>query len=345
MCHYRSYLISFIFIFILVFICVNLSFSQVLSTPDDSNPTDTKSNLSDESKGIFPVENADEGDLFSEENLSSNDNNFFTMIILLFVLILAIYLIIKWVSKKRNITFTGADFAKIEGTKVLALNKYLQLLNIGGKYYLFGIGDGVNLISEINDKEQLDIIKLDLAKSGPFKPFVEQLKSSFKNFVGLKSKNVSQNHFNKNSLGGSYSVENNQDEMKKISNLNKNNKNNKTKQEKSLTSNDEITDTISENANRLLHNYEKINEVKSEKSYTINENLKNLYEIQDNTEKMDNYNNTISNTNVNTKSENTKPEKKVEEDILDDNNFEFIKKQRERLANLGINIKIDSQES
>ncbi len=361
----RCVIVLFVVIAIFSLLFPTLCFSQTTGT--NSTTSEDVSNKKDNSKGLFSdiatEEKSDKDGFLSKEPTSSN--NFLPMLILLFFIIGVIYFIVRWVTKKRNISFVGSEFAKVEGTKTLAMNKYLQLVKIGNKHYILGIADhSVNLIMEITDKEQLDSIMIDVNKSKPLKPFIEQFKTSIKNMLGMKSKTdkdkkttLIKNSNTKISVND-YSTKEiiEKENTKKNS---ENSKNDKIIDDKFFNDEKDSSEKIyknstekSNNFNDLLIEKSKINQKNEEKTYQMNKNSKILYENKDNTEKKDSYRK-ISSSEVDNKlfnmlnesglleKINEKDDKnKKDDEIINDNNFDFIKKQRERLANLGIDINI-----
>jgi flagellar protein FliO/FliZ len=330
---------SVIFVIICTLFIANSAYSQPVNSEINDNSNNNEGSFLDTDSDDSVVNN----DSDSENFLSDSGNaNFFPMLMLLVLLIGAIYLIIRWITKKKNISFVGSEFAKVEGTKALALNKYLQLVNIGNKYYILGIADNsVNLIKEITDKEQIDLIRLDLSRSKPIKSFVDQFKNTIKNLVGIKSKKDNKKFKkqlkNQNEYDSFYRYE--EDLEKSEEDI--------TKEDEESTYDDEDSREVEyedfyDTFDKFPHednstDKEKISSDIKQKKYHKNLNIsekidknKNLYKDVN----VDKDYTDVSNDNL-TEDKETSTSDNQE---IDGSNFDFIKRQRERLANLGINI-------
>jgi flagellar protein FliO/FliZ len=80
------------------------------------------------------------------------------------VLILAmIYGLIKFLAIRQQ-KFQPNQAVKLMGGTPLGNNKSLQLVKVGGKIYMIGVGDEVTLIKEFTDTEEAGLIEKDLEK-------------------------------------------------------------------------------------------------------------------------------------------------------------------------------------
>jgi flagellar protein FliO/FliZ len=78
-------------------------------------------------------------------------------------LIYAVFYLLKRSSKGR---IQSSQIIKILGSRSISGNKSLHLVEIGRQIFLVGSGDnGINLVSEINDKESIDEIRLSAVNS------------------------------------------------------------------------------------------------------------------------------------------------------------------------------------
>lgn len=110
---------------------------------------------------------------------------FFETIFIILVISVVLYLIFRYISKRRNIAFNNSDFIRVIGTQSIALGKYIQIVEIANKFYILGVGEGsVNLITEIGDQDLIDRIKLQASKELPatITSFKDQLKDYIKQF-------------------------------------------------------------------------------------------------------------------------------------------------------------------
>ncbi|PFG15267.1 flagellar biosynthetic protein FliO [Bacillus sp. es.036] len=90
----------------------------------------------------------------------ANTNIFFLLIKLVFYTIVVvglIYLLIRFLSKRQQKLQHHSVFTPIGGTP-LGNNKSVQLVKVGDSLYMIGVGDNVNLLKEIEDKEEVESI-------------------------------------------------------------------------------------------------------------------------------------------------------------------------------------------
>lgn len=83
--------------------------------------------------------------------------NFIKMIFALLLVLALIYFILMFV-KKRNRLFSNVQVLENLGGITVGANKSIQLVRIGNKVYLIGVGDNVEMLQEITDEE----VKLSL---------------------------------------------------------------------------------------------------------------------------------------------------------------------------------------
>lgn len=107
--------------------------------------------------------------------------DFLRMILILGVIIGLIYIIFYFIKKRGSPKLQDNELFSIISTQAISNNRTLHLVQVGNQFFLVGSGEqSVNLISEIEDQETIDEIRLKLSnvKSGD--------KKSFKNiFSGL----------------------------------------------------------------------------------------------------------------------------------------------------------------
>lgn len=168
---------------ILVLIC-NLS---PLHAEEESNYFAKESNLekNKESLNLDKIEDKREKEVRYEYSLGKY---IFKTIFALGIIGLAIFLVIKlFVRSHRNII--GGDkesIINILGNAPLAPNRYLQLVEIAQKVLLLGVTENnISILTEIKDKEQIDLIKAHqgriLSKEGfPFKFHLSKMLKKFK---------------------------------------------------------------------------------------------------------------------------------------------------------------------
>jgi flagellar biogenesis protein FliO len=77
------------------------------------------------------------------------------------VIIIGIYLIFRLLLKNRRSPVKDSEIVQILATYPLAANRLIQIVDIGGQILVLGVSDSnVNLITEIDDKEVIDRIRL-----------------------------------------------------------------------------------------------------------------------------------------------------------------------------------------
>lgn len=82
---------------------------------------------------------------------------FFQLIFYLGVVLLLIYLLFYFIGKRKKII--KSDLLSHLGGIPLGQNKSIQIVEIGNKIYILGIGEDVNLIKIIESKEDIEAIK------------------------------------------------------------------------------------------------------------------------------------------------------------------------------------------
>jgi|SRR5690625_327388 len=106
-----------------------------------------------------PVKNIDEEQGLSADNVKSTSVifNFIKMIFALLLVLALIYLLLTFV-KKRNRLFQQSSILENLGGISVGQNKSIQLVRIGDKVYIIGVGDNVEMLQELTDhhlKQQL----------------------------------------------------------------------------------------------------------------------------------------------------------------------------------------------
>ncbi len=80
------------------------------------------------------------------------------------------YVFFKFVTKKTGMQLRGQDVARILSVVPIGQNKYIQIIDLAGKVLVLGVADsGINLITEITEKDEKDRIRLLSSKDGSVK--------------------------------------------------------------------------------------------------------------------------------------------------------------------------------
>jgi len=94
--------------------------------------------------------------------------DFVRMLVILAAVVGAIYLLFWVLRRSTGKRITENDLIRVLGSKNLAGNKSLHLVEVGSSVFLVGASDGgVELISQITDKESLDSVKLKATEEAP----------------------------------------------------------------------------------------------------------------------------------------------------------------------------------
>ena len=94
--------------------------------------------------------------------------DFVRMLLILAAVVGAIYLVFWLMRRSAGKKVTENDLIHVLGSRSLAGNRALHLVEVGRSIYLVGSSDGgVELIAEITDKESLDSVRLKAAEEGP----------------------------------------------------------------------------------------------------------------------------------------------------------------------------------
>jgi len=94
--------------------------------------------------------------------------DFLRMLIILAAVVGAIYLLFWVLRRSAGKKITENNLIRVLGSRSLAGNRSLHLVEVGTSVFLVGASDGgVELISEITDKESIDSVRLKAAEEAP----------------------------------------------------------------------------------------------------------------------------------------------------------------------------------
>src|SRR5699024_9177024 len=111
------------------------------------------------------IEAGDENDFLIEEQ--SNDSlllNLIRMFFALFLVLALIYIAIRFLGKRNNLFNHARSMENLGGISV-GPNRSIQIVRVGGKYYLIGVGENVELLEEITDQQLIDSLVKDQEQS------------------------------------------------------------------------------------------------------------------------------------------------------------------------------------
>jgi flagellar protein FliO/FliZ len=106
------------------------------------------------------------------------------------ILAVAMYYVLKYISRNRNIQFPVSGMMRVLSSISIAPGKQLQIVDIAGTLYVLGVSEhSVNLITEITDSDtKSKIFQAKETAEPPLENFLEILAKNFKNFDIKNSK-------------------------------------------------------------------------------------------------------------------------------------------------------------
>ncbi len=186
-----------------VIIIILICFSSSLLFAQDKSP-DLKGNTS--KKSLESIKEAEKSLVIPEENIpvknseKKNANvrlistwDFVKMFLVLGGVVAVIYFIFFLLKRGAKKRFVENDLIRIVGSKNLSGGKALHVIKIGGSFFVIGVAEnGINLVSEITDKETIDDLNLRLSEMESVKKanFQTTFSDIFK--VGKKRDTVSE---------------------------------------------------------------------------------------------------------------------------------------------------------
>ena len=103
------------------------------------------------------------------------------VILIIFILVLiATYFTTKWIGKSGTIQANSPNI-RVKETFKIAPNRYIQIIELGDKYYAIGVSkDNITFLTELSE-EQLDLTPVEAhSGSGSFKDFFEKIRKEKK---------------------------------------------------------------------------------------------------------------------------------------------------------------------
>ena len=144
--------------------CIGFAQSDEALTHKEMTPVDTEIGRTD----LGSTEGEAEAPLaydYTEPEFAETRTSYPILIIrtlvVLAVIVVAIWLIFKFLLRSRNKTVSDSEMIKVLATFPLAANRVIKVIDIAGKVLILGVTDSnINLITEVEDKELIDRIKL-----------------------------------------------------------------------------------------------------------------------------------------------------------------------------------------
>lgn len=146
---------------------------------EDGDGTEEGSNSPSEQADSEEQAEVDEQPLLSDSTQTSIFKLLFQLAFYTGVVLILIYGLVKFLSIRQK-KLQSSQVIKVLGGTSVGSQKSLQLVKVGGKMYLLGVGDQVTLIKEIDDLDDISVIEYELEQqeAGMAKGFLSFLPSS-----------------------------------------------------------------------------------------------------------------------------------------------------------------------
>ncbi len=120
----------------------------------------------------------------------------FKTIFILGLLVGGFYYFFKFVTKKTGIHAIGQDVIKILSIVPVGQNKFLQVVDIAGRILVLGVTDSsINIITEVEGRDEIDRVRLLSSKSVPVQP------GGFQQYITKQVVRFINKNFNRPSAG------------------------------------------------------------------------------------------------------------------------------------------------
>ncbi|MFV2046529.1 flagellar biosynthetic protein FliO [Metabacillus sp. YM-086] len=127
---------------------------------EDSSNKSVYENINDEEQ----TQNPDETNIVEDDQVSPDANvqgdalsvtafDFIKMFFALGIVLFLIYFLLKFVTKRNRVFQQGQAIINLGGTNV-GQNKSVQMVKIGDRVLVVGVGESISLLTEINDEEE-----------------------------------------------------------------------------------------------------------------------------------------------------------------------------------------------
>ncbi|WP_211745935.1 flagellar biosynthetic protein FliO [Paenibacillus sp. Marseille-Q4541] len=123
---------------------------------------------------------------------SSYFGTMFTVIFVLIIIVVCIVLLIRFLGRK-NQSFFQKRTMRVIGGVGLGPSKSLQIVEVGSKLYILGIGDDVHMIDTLSDPEEIRALIVQFEQEGTSEPSLAKLITGVKNQL-LKNKNKAESY-------------------------------------------------------------------------------------------------------------------------------------------------------
>jgi flagellar protein FliO/FliZ len=109
---------------------------------ENNEPTDNTS-----------IENNQEEPVVQKDALSVSAFDFIKMLLALAFVLILVYFLLKFVTKRNRMFQQGQSIVNLGGTS-LGQNKSIQMVKVGNRLFVVGVGESISLLKEIDDEQE-----------------------------------------------------------------------------------------------------------------------------------------------------------------------------------------------
>jgi flagellar protein FliO/FliZ len=127
------------------------------NTIDESVYGNLNKEQSEKSKDGNPIPNVQDEELepnVGNDSLSVTAFDFIKMFIALAFVLMLIYVLLKFVTKRNQLFQQGKSIVNLGGTS-LGQNKSIQLIKVGNRVLVVGVGESISLLKEIESEQEI----------------------------------------------------------------------------------------------------------------------------------------------------------------------------------------------
>src|SRR5699024_9404875 len=162
----------------LFFMIILLSFANLTVHAERKNVTDClEGENCEELQQSTEIELNNTNDMLVESENKSSSSFFFNFLKMIFALLLVLALIyfILTFMKKRNKLQANSELLENLGGISLGTNKSVQLIKVGDKVYLVGVGENVELMKEITDESLIETLLTETDDQEPMTSYIQSV--------------------------------------------------------------------------------------------------------------------------------------------------------------------------
>jgi flagellar protein FliO/FliZ len=149
------------------FVSLVLALSVFSAYADEPNQ---ETNQADQAIGISGIQRGmqdlEGGRALTDLTAPGGLGTFIETIVILSVFILALYMLFRFLKRKRDLGIENGETVRLLARQSLGGSKTVDVIEVGRRVFVLGAADSaVNLIAEINDEETLESLRQDFSRS------------------------------------------------------------------------------------------------------------------------------------------------------------------------------------